>query len=181
MTVLRHVRAASCASLLVVALAGCGGDPEPEFSPAPAVSPTASASAEVDEPKAWEKKSPEGAVAFAKHWTATFSEAFRTGETQDLVSLSGEDCETCETFIDLINEVYGDGGNISGEPWRFTQAGWVRAGEDVVVTGRMVIPEQVIERSGKTPAPAEPTADRYIFTVAWTSQGWETARLVREA
>lgn len=167
----------------VLLLAGCGGDPEPRFRAEPSAEPTVASSspAAAPEPEAWEEKTPEGAVAFAKHWTATFSEAFRSGNTAALAQLSAPDCETCNTFIDLIQGVYKDGGSITGDPWRLTGAGWVKSEDEYVVTGQMVIPEQTIRRAGESPEPAEALTRRYIFTITWAGRGWRTERLVRQA
>lgn len=164
---------------LVLALSACGGDPEPRFDDDP--TPTVAPSSAEPSKEPWEEKSPEGAVAFAEHWTATFSEAFQTGETEELQSLSAPDCDSCSTFIALIREVYDGGGTIAGQPWKLKDPGWVKSAENVVVTGQMLIPKQIIHRAGQTPSPAAATRERYIFTVEWRGGSWQTARLVREA
>ena len=90
MTVVRRwVATAVVVPLLAV---GCSDDPEPRFEPSPSPSPTESTS-EPSEPKAWEVKSEEGAVAFAKHWIDVFNEAAATGETEELTSLTGPTCQ----------------------------------------------------------------------------------------
>lgn len=167
---------------LVLALSACGGDPEPQFEADPSPTPsevTSSAPAK----EAWEEKSPEGAVAFAEHWTATFSEAFQTGETKSLVAISTKDCEGCNFFTSLIREVYDGGGSISGSAWRLTDAGWSTLEDEsvVAVAGRMRIPEQTISRSGESPTTAAPTVERYIFTVTWSDGGWKTQSLISES
>lgn len=166
----------------VLLLAACGGDPEPRFEAEASAEPSvASSSSAPAEPEAWEEKTPDGAVAFAEHWTATFSEAFRSGDTVALAQLSGPNCETCNTFIDLIQGVYRDGGSITGDPWRLTGAGWVKSEDEYVITGQMVIPRQTISRAGESPESAEALTRRYIFTITWAGKGWRTERLVRQA
>ena len=63
MTVVR--RWVATAVVVPLLATGCSDDPEPRFEPSP--SPTESTSAAA-EPEAWEVKSEEGAVAFARHW-----------------------------------------------------------------------------------------------------------------
>jgi hypothetical protein len=175
----RYAVAQGLAAGLALTLPACGGDPEPRFEEEPSPTPSeVSSSAPATE--AWEEKSPEGAVAFAEHWTATFSEAFQTGETDDLQALSAGQCGTCRTFIDLIREVYEGGGSIAGDPWSLRSPSWVESADSVVVTGKMQIPKQVISRAGEEPSEAEATRERYIFTIEWRDDAWQTTRLVRE-
>lgn len=171
---------------LAAALSACGGDPEPQFEAEPSAvpttsSPSASASAE---PEPWEVRTPEGAVAFAKHWTATFSEAFQTGKTAALDEISAKQCEGCNFFVALIREVYDGGGSIDGDAWQLVNAGWSspKGNEAVVaVTGTMRIPAQTIRRNGEEPSAATPLTERYIFTISWDGGRWQTTELVREA
>ena len=176
---MRQIHRHALALGLVLALSACGGDPEPQFEADPSPAPsevTTSAPAK----EAWEEKSPEGAVAFAEHWTATFSEAFQTGETGELESISSDTCQTCTTFIELVREVYEGGGSITGQPWQLRSPAWVESEDGVIVTGKMRIPGQVISRSGQEPSRAEATSERYIFTIEWQGGAWQAARLVRE-
>lgn len=177
----RTIGALASSLALAATLSACGGDPEPRFEAEPSVAPSTASPSASAEPEPWEERTPEGAVAFAKHWTATFSEAFQTGDTTNLSALSAPECETCRTFIDLIDSVYGDGGSISGESWSLEDPGWVQSGRDFIVTGRMEIPEQVITRSGQDPEPAAPLTRRYIFTIEWSGEGWQAERVVRQA
>lgn len=166
---------------LVAALSACGGDPAPRFEAEPSAEPTTASPSASADPEPWEERTPEGAVAFAKHWTATFSEAFQTGNTTALSAISASSCKTCKTFIELIDSVYADGGTISGRAWSLDDAGWVQSGDDVVVTGRMLIPEQTITRVGQQPEPAKAVTRRYIFTVVWASGAWQAESVVRQA
>lgn len=180
----RTIGALASSLALAATLSACGGDPEPRFQSEPSVAPS-TASPSVDAgPEPWEERTPEGAVAFAKHWTATFSEAFQTGETTALNDISADQCEGCNFFVGLIREVYDGGGSIDGDAWQLVNAGWSSpSGKDSIlaVTGTMRIPAQTIRRSGEEPAEAEPLTERYIFTVSWSGGRWQTLELVREA
>ncbi|GAB2625211.1 hypothetical protein GCM10027270_10010 [Nocardioides ginkgobilobae] len=169
---------------LVAALSACGGDPAPQFEAEPSAEPTTASPSASAEPEPWQERTPEGAVAFAKHWTATFSEAFKTGETTALDEISAKQCEGCNFFVALIREVYDGGGSIDGDAWQFVNAGWSspKGNESIVaVTGTMRIPAQTIRRSGEEPSVAAPLTERYIFTVSWTEGRWQTTELVRQA
>lgn len=181
MTVLRHVRAASCASLLVVALAGCGGDPEPEFSPAPSASPTASASAEVDEPEAWEEKSDDGAVAFVEHWIDEFSIAFQTGETSDVEALATPNCGACAGLTALIDDAYRGGGSIEGEAWTLADARTSGTPPDgqAAVSADIDQPAQVVRVPGESAARTAPGQVTYLFELTWDG-GWLVSGILFE-
>lgn len=178
---MRQIHRHALALGLVLALSACGGDPEPQFEADPSPAPsevTSSAPAK----EAWEEKSPEGAVAFAEHWTATFSEAFQTGETADFSRLNDVDCESCAFLTETVNDIYADGGTATGDPWRLRKPAWAPPSDNerrIVVTGLMEIPALVIRRPGERPDREEPTTARFNFHLAWAA-GWRVEKLVRQ-
>ena len=85
----RHLAYAATGAV-VLALTGCGDDPEPRVAdptstPKSSSSPSASAAIE-KEP--WEEKTDDGAVAFVEHWLEVFNEMQRDGDQDDLRALS---------------------------------------------------------------------------------------------
>ncbi len=100
-------RKAVLVPLLVAAVAGCsGGDPEVTVPPLPEITarPTPSASASPTAlPSAATQQSPQGAEAFARHYYATLSRAFSTGETAPLRALATSGCQTCARFANSID------------------------------------------------------------------------------
>ena len=181
----RHLAYAAVAAVL--ALAGCGGDdPTPRVAdptPPASVSASPSASAAVEK-EAWEMKTPGGAIAFAELWVSEFSTAFSTGDTATLVAMSEKSCTTCQSFIDLINEVYEAGGSIAGQPWKLTKPAWSApdgADGQVAVSGTMRVPQQTIERSGESPSTAPATTQAYVFALGWRPGGWQVAKLLRDS
>lgn len=179
---MRQIHRHALALGLVLALSACGGDPEPQFEADPSPAPsevTTSAPAK----EAWEEKSPEGAVAFAEHWTATFSEAFQTGNTEDLAALNDANCESCDFLTATVDDIYADGGTARGDAWRLREAAWApptENGRRIVVTGMMEIPALEIRRPNERPDREEPTTARFNFHLAWES-GWRVEKLVRQA
>ena len=177
----RYAVAQGLVAGLVLALSACGGDPEPRFEEEPSPTPSeVTSSAPVKE--AWEEKSPEGAVAFAEHWTATFSEAFQTGETDELDSLSAPDCESCQFLVETVDDIYKAGGEARGKAWQLDEAAWAPPsdnGRSIVVTGMMTIPALTIERPGRDPEREEATSARFNFHLTWRGE-WSVERLVRQ-
>ncbi|MBF4162547.1 DUF6318 family protein [Nocardioides acrostichi] len=174
----RRLATPLAAALLIAALGACGGDPEPKFEPTESTSPTPSDdtttdAADVKEP--WEKKTPQGAMAFTQHWVDEFNQASRTGKTGDLKQLNDAACTSCKTLTDIIDGVYGQGGNVKSDPWQFTDSsvGVIdRSGPRLSVTGTMTIPKQRVDDGlgeTKTFAAAKRT---YYFDVAWERGSW---------
>ncbi|GHJ58659.1 hypothetical protein NOK12_11770 [Nocardioides sp. OK12] len=181
----RHL-AYAAAGAVVLALTSCGDDPEPQVAdptstPSSSSSPSESAAAE-KEP--WEEKTPEGAIAFSERWVSEFSTAFTTGDTDALRAASQASCDTCDSFINLIDDVYKNGGTIEGNPWKLQDPAWSApdgAAGTVAVTGTMRVPAQTITRTGVPPSTAPPTEQPYIFELKWTQDAWRVSRLLRDS
>ena len=107
---------------LAATLSACGGDPEPRFQEEPSVAPgTASPSASA-EPEPWEERTDDGAVAFVEHWIDEFNAMQTSGQTDDFAALATGDCETCENFVAITDEIYSDGSRIESDGWSITEA-----------------------------------------------------------
>lgn len=131
------------------------------------------------EPEAWEVRSRAGVEAYLERYVEIFSDAIRSGSTDDLRALS-TNCEGCDQVAAQIEEVYGAGGEIRSEPFRYTGSsvdqGGIRDGAACVVT---------YESSGTTwvrSKGAEP--ERYpggtnekAVKLEWTGSGWTITSL----
>lgn len=110
------------AAVPLLLVGACSEDPEPKFAP-PSATPTPSVTESAEpEPAAWEEKSTEGAVAFARHWVEVFNEAQMTGNTSDLRAASAPSCGTCAGVADQVDELYKGGGRLQSEGWSVRQA-----------------------------------------------------------
>jgi Family of unknown function (DUF6318) len=109
-------RCVVAAAVVPLLAAGCSEDPQPKFDQSPSPSPTGSSS-DSAAPEAWEVKSEEGAVAFAKHWIDVFNEAGKSGDTSRLRQLSGRRCNSCSNFADMIEDLYSGGGHLETQGW----------------------------------------------------------------
>jgi hypothetical protein len=118
-------RRGAAAALLAVAVlgpSGCSDEPEPEFAP-PSPSPSASDSPVAEPTKEpWEKKTDAGAVAFAKHWMATFSEAMNSGDSAELRAISAPACNTCTAVADRIDAIESADGFYRTPGWKILRA-----------------------------------------------------------
>lgn len=132
-----RVSGAVGAALVVVALAGCQGDPEPRVQESPSVSatsesesksPTPSESAvptptESGEavapamPAAAGEKSGAGAEAFTSWWVELLNFASTSGDSSGLRAESAGACDGCLALAELIDETYASGGHIEGGRW----------------------------------------------------------------
>ena len=180
----RTIGALASSLALVAALSACGGDPEPRFQAEPSAAPSAaSPSASVSaEPEPWEERTPEGAVAFAKHWTATFSDAFQTGDTEAFERLNDRSCESCGFLVETVKSIYGEGGTAIGDDWRLTAPASSpprENGKAITVTGMMLVSELTVRRPGQ-PATRDTAARvRFNFDLRW-DDGWVVERLVQQ-
>lgn len=170
-------------------LVGCSDDPKPVFTePSPTVTSSPSSQApeprEADEPKAWEENSADGAIAFAKHWTQTFSEAFRSGDTTDLKSLGTKSCDSCNQLLSIIEDVYENGGLIEGDDWRFTSPGVVRTPgtrNEISVTGLMRVSRQTVTKTGEKPEITAAGTVRFNFFLERRNGSWVSTRISKSA
>jgi hypothetical protein len=163
--------------VLPVLAAGCSDDPEPRFEPSP--SPTESTSSAAPEPKAWEVKSEAGAVAFAKHWIDVFNEAASTGETDELAAMTGPACQTCRNFVDLIEDIYGDGGQYASEGWSVVHTSIAKdlPPAKASVAMRVRQPAERISRPGQPVERHEAATVTYSAALEWKDGEWQMGRL----
>ncbi len=95
-------------------LASCGGDDEPEAKPTvkqsaptedtPPVTPTAS---EGSQRKPLE--------AFVSEWIDAWNRMQKTGSTHDFRSMVSPDCDSCNNFIERVDDIYSNGGWVRTE------------------------------------------------------------------
>lgn len=107
-----HHRLASLLVCALLVLTACGGDP---VAPPPLTLPTSSS------PTASDTVQPESAEEFIRRWQATADAMEASGVTEDFEALNLE-CESCNTFVDLVDKIYRDGGYIRH---RGTQIVWI--------------------------------------------------------
>jgi len=102
---------------LVLALAGCGGDPnaDPTTRPSgPVTTPASTTPSPPAMPEAAKADTSAGAIAFVRYYVSVFNHAQATGSTDNLKALSSARCVDCEAAINGLSDIYGAGGQIIG-------------------------------------------------------------------
>jgi hypothetical protein len=102
---------------LLLALAGCGGDPKPDPSPSastPVTSPASTTPAPPVMPEEAKADTKAGAIAFVRYYISVFNHAQSTGATSELAALSSSDCADCQVAIDGLRGIYSAGGSLVG-------------------------------------------------------------------
>ncbi len=172
----RTIGALASSLALVAGLSACGGDPEPRFQQEPSAAPsTASASASVSaEPEPWEEKSDDGAVAFVEHWVDVFDESKEDGDTNELSALSSTSCVTCQNFIEMTNEIYGNGGSVTSEGWTIESISEpVRSDDSTLVAVNVLQSPQRIQRTSDSKVEKfEGGKIDFAFTLRWQEGAW---------
>lgn len=167
------------AAVPLLLVGACSEDPEPKFAP-PSATPTPSVTESAEpEPAAWEEKSDAGAVAFAKHWIATFNVAQESGRTTELTQLSHDGCQTCRGFVGHLNDIYTGNGRLESDGWIVRQAVSEKDDVDVrsVVTLRIKqTPQRVIHADGRVEKFAGGMAT-FSAHLSWTDGAWAMSEL----
>lgn len=132
-----HLVAAAAASVLLLTSCNAGGDPNsggttsapPTQTVSPSASPTptataayvpASASGPAQNvpvpvlPEVAKTETKEGLEAFARHWYATLTYAYETGDMKPLESISGPTCVSCRRVKEVVEGWHSGGQWIAG-------------------------------------------------------------------
>ena len=64
-----------------------------------------------------------GARYFAEYYLNLLAYSINTGNTTTLKETSSPECKVCQSYIDLIGRVYGDGGWVDGKNYTITRIG----------------------------------------------------------
>ena len=170
------------AVVLMLALAGCGGDPkaEPSTTPStPATSPVSTTPSAPVMPKAAKAHSGAGAIAFVKYFVLAFNHAAATGDIDPLGEASATACRSCRDVIDKVNSLYSSGGHSEGGVWRLVEVRltnierpWRVAGHVSYTTQRIVRPGSADQNLGGGEYDME-------FTLQRRDGRWQVLKWVR--
>ena len=143
------------AVVLLLALAGCGGDPKAEPSPTKSVTtPVSTTPAPPVMPEAAKADTKAGAIAFVKHYIDLINYAQATGDLDVLAGVEDRDCESCANGRDALAKIYDAGGVIKGGElsFRFTSAAPSARYQGWLVSGSLhFAPQTVAREAGATP------------------------------
>lgn len=173
-------------SLVLVGLlvTGCGSNPEPPPVDAgdTSASPSASASSAPEPPEMpakAEEKSRAGAKAFVRYYIRLVNHAMATGGTEQLRHHRSPSCSTCDAIIARIDQVYAEGGRLSGEGWKLAHLQVVDAqsSRKLLVAASIAITPQTLHPSDGTPSTSAKSRGNLDFHLRHTGEAWEVARL----
>jgi hypothetical protein len=104
------------AVVLLLVLAGCGGDPVAH--PSPTVStPTSTAPTPPAMPDAAKANTKGGAIAFVRFYIATLNFALASGDVSSLHAQATTNCASCVDVEKGLEDIYNSGATISGGLW----------------------------------------------------------------
>jgi hypothetical protein len=107
--------------VLLLGLAGCGGDPKTDPSPAPSTPVTSPASTTPSPPAmpdAARANTRAGAIAFVRHYIELINYAQATGDVNALSAVEDRACKSCASVRRALRDIYNSGGHIEGGAWR---------------------------------------------------------------
>jgi hypothetical protein len=168
---------------LLLALAGCGGDPKADPSPSQSVTTPASTTPSPPVmPEAAKANTKAGAVAFVKYYIELINHAQATGDTQPLKDVEDPGCTSCTRARGALDKIYEAGGSISGGALSFRYGsiapsprfkGWLVSG-----TLRFA-PQSVIAKAGNAAkdfsggsAPVNAFVSRHNESHQWRVMDW---------
>jgi hypothetical protein len=149
-------RAVIPAVVLLLALAGCGGDPkaDPSSSPSsPSTSPVSTAPSAPVMPEEAKADTKAGARAFVKYYIELINQAQATGDVDALATAEDPGCRSCANARQTLNSIYGTGGHIEGGEFTASISEVTRRpemNEWTVFAAVKFAPQQVVRSDGTT-------------------------------
>jgi hypothetical protein len=174
------VRRIAIAALALPLLLGACADDEPVPKLPDTSSPTSPVT-ETAEPQPWEEESDDGAVAFTEYWIDLLNGARLRADFAPLKAASTESCETCASFLDVLEQLHGPGGLYESKPWRVEQTGVIAgvASGSAKVAIRVRAPAERVRTPGESEIRLHAaTTDTYEATVVWAESAWKMQKLV---
>ncbi|WP_026534300.1 DUF6318 family protein [Arthrobacter sp. H14] len=129
------------------------------------------------------EKSEEGLKAFAYYWISYNSYAQQTGKTDKLQELSSGDCTYCADEIDMIANVYEDGGWMAGGDPRVTNVDPDLAKGESTGTALIEyseIPATIFDSEGNKKSTVEPKEPTVLTVKASFDDGSWTMESIKE-
>jgi hypothetical protein len=179
------VRPVIGALALLLALAGCGGDPQADPSPTTSVTkpvsttPTPTATVPVL-PTAAAANTKAGAKAFVRHYVDLINHLQATGDEQPLLDASLPTCRSCKAVIRAATTIYDAGGHVEGGNWSIDglSAATPELGLWKVRVDGQIAPSKVFSVDAaepKTGSGGNGDAEFFVsFTGSWKVGQWHT-------
>lgn len=153
-------------AVLLLLLAGCGGDPQPTFSPSPSVSTPTTTAPAVETPQ-----------QFLRRWVRAMDAMERTGKPAAWQRMNLHTCKSCSVAAAAVRAVYEAGRHVIGGQSRIVSITHARSGRWHIRTVSQ--PSRIVDHSGhaKGSFPGGPTT--LEVTLAKRGDGFRVAILIR--
>jgi hypothetical protein len=171
--------------VLLLGLAGCGGDPKTDPSPAPSTPVTSPASTTPSPPAmpdAARANTRAGAIAFVRHYIELINYAQATGDVGALAAVEEGTCKSCSAASEGVRKHYESGGAIKGGDWHVRSANVVR---NDAISGWVVdlvvrFDRQVVMFGNSRPKEINPPAQSVISVqVSRSEDAWKVLEWTR--
>lgn len=173
---MRHRPFALAAAVAALFLGACSSDPEPR-EPDSSASPRASATPPALPDQARDDTT-EGAAAFVTYYVDLLNYAAATGDTEALEAATAKDCSGCQKYIDLYQDVYANGGKITGKRWSINETQAAEYETATLFTGVVSIEGGTfLESKDLEPVEAKPTEVQLTFGTANPDGQWRMTQL----
>ena len=169
--------------VLVVLVAGCGGDPKADPSPSRSSAPSASSTPMPTPPAlpdAAKANTKAGAIAFVKYYVELLNYLEATGDDEPALAVSADACKSCQAVVRAARAIYDSGGHMEGGAWTVHE---VTASQptpglwSVRIRGQLA-PSTVFESSTSTPKSGtggRADAEFFVsYTTVWKVGQWHT-------
>lgn len=166
-------RSAALTLVAALVLAGCQGEPEPQFEPTP------SDSASPSDPETSEEPEAQSAEEFIREWAGLDAQMQNTGDTSAYLSVSNP-CPPCRAVAQRVESAYSNGGYLKTDGWHINRI------EKVPGKGRYRVdadssPTTIVEREGADAIRLPGGPILYDLVLKQTQEGWEVVNLLEIA
>src|SRR5262245_37323206 len=179
----------AAAAGLSVLLGGCdsSGDPAtlPSVSRSTSGSPSRSAGASASPtavpvpPAAARRHTSAGASEFVRFYIDLINAAYRTGASEPLRAYADDECDSCSSIADAVDEIYSAGSARGGQIsiHRATSGGISQGVAPTVVVELSIDSFTRLDHSGHTVEEEPRKEESWILTLKWSSHGWHVASI----
>jgi hypothetical protein len=178
-------RFAAVAALVLLLVAGCGGDPKPKSLPSPKASPSPSASASATPPLLPDlarQNTRAGAIAFVKHYVNVLNFVTFNGNVEAARVLDAGHCTSCNRMLGAIDSIYTKGGHVAGGAWTPTVVSDVRnpSRKGWTVDAKVSYGPQEVTRSANAQPQKYTGGGRVLtFILTFSPEGWKVSDWTR--
>jgi hypothetical protein len=152
-------------------------------SPSGSASASASPSAVPTPPAAARKPTSAGASEFVRFYIDLINEAYRTGASEPLRAYADDQCDSCSSIADAVDDIYSTGSARGGEitPISVTAAGLAPGVTPTVVVDARISKFEQLDLSATVTDTVQARTDTLFFELVWRQGSWFALAIRNEA